>query len=74
MGLDGTGSLKHSTTRAPLCGANKISCKIPSAAYTGQTVQLFGIIGFSYYYHMFYIILKKFVGLGYPPNMGLKFD
>ena len=39
MGLDGTGSLKHSTT-------NKISCKIPSAAYTGQTVQLFGIIGF----------------------------
>ena len=67
MGLDGTGSLKHSTT-------NKISCKIPSAAYTGQTVQLFGIIGFSYYYHMFYIILKKFVGLGYPPNMGLKFD
>ena len=29
-------------------------------------------IGFSYYYHMFFCpILKKFVGLGYPPKMGL---
>ena len=63
MGLDGTGSLKHSTT-------NKISCKIPSAAYTGQTVQLFYWI-FLLVPYVFCPILKTFVGLGYPPKMGL---
>ena len=62
MGLDGTGSLKHSTT-------NKISCKIPSAAYTGQTVQLFYWI-FLLVPYVFLPNSKKVCGTGLPTENG----